>query len=395
MATEAQVAANRLNAARSTGPRTAQGQAIVAQNAIKHGVFAHQDVILGEDREVYESRRRRLLAELQPVGEMEALLAQRIVSLSWRLQRVERLQNETFDFLLGKEIEESLEPYGDLLSPRDQQEIEESPDYNLSLAAGRTAAQDYSEDRVLERLSLHERRIENSLYKAMSQLQSRQLARKGQSAEGASHGLTRGNTQAAGLGDRATPSQPDHRQAALDDATRPGSQQPVADCAKQSQSPPDDGGHSPPYETEWAKQSQSPAVECGHDTPYETGPAGGCRREEDTKRAKQSQSPPVEGQHSPACETGRRSMRNKPNFRTRGEPGGGYGRTDRRPCKTKPISGVCSRRQGGPASSAARRVAYSCDTPALRPQAVPRGANAVGTRCDPHRFRGKCLPASL
>jgi hypothetical protein len=94
MATEAQINANRSNAQKSTGPRTKVGKAVVAQNAIKHGLFAHQDVIAEEDPQQYEEHRRRFLAELSPAGEKQGLLAGRIVSLAWRLKRAERLQTD-------------------------------------------------------------------------------------------------------------------------------------------------------------------------------------------------------------------------------------------------------------------------------------------------------------
>src|SRR5512142_2634349 len=109
MATEAQITANRSNAQKSTGPRTKVGKATVAGNAIKHGFFAHQDLIAEDDPQQYQDHCRRLLAELSPAGERQGLLAGRIVSLAWRLKRAERLQNELFDYLLAQEVQRSME----------------------------------------------------------------------------------------------------------------------------------------------------------------------------------------------------------------------------------------------------------------------------------------------
>jgi len=46
MASAAQTSANRLNAQKSTGPRTPEGKAVVSQNAVKHGLLAQQVVLL-------------------------------------------------------------------------------------------------------------------------------------------------------------------------------------------------------------------------------------------------------------------------------------------------------------------------------------------------------------
>jgi hypothetical protein len=50
MGAEAQVNADRLHAQESTGPRTAEGRAAVALNAVKHGLRARAVVLPGEGR---------------------------------------------------------------------------------------------------------------------------------------------------------------------------------------------------------------------------------------------------------------------------------------------------------------------------------------------------------
>jgi hypothetical protein len=49
MAPDRQIAANRENAKRSTGPRSEAGKARSARNALKHGLSAEHVVMLGED----------------------------------------------------------------------------------------------------------------------------------------------------------------------------------------------------------------------------------------------------------------------------------------------------------------------------------------------------------
>jgi hypothetical protein len=60
-ATEAQIHANRANAQKSTGPRTPAGKAVVAQNAVKHGLSARLDVIRGEDQAEFDRHREGML----------------------------------------------------------------------------------------------------------------------------------------------------------------------------------------------------------------------------------------------------------------------------------------------------------------------------------------------
>jgi len=217
MATEAQVSANRSNAAKSTGPKTTQGKAIVAQNAIKHGLLARQNVIMGEDQQEFDLHRGEFLDELDPAGTMETFLAERIVSLTWRLRRAERVQNEVFESLLAQELKESMRAFLDELSPKDEERLRRDPGTDPTYAIGRMVAKDFFRERVLDRLLMHERRIEGSLHRTMANLEHLRLKRKLEP------------------GDSSIPSEPDHRQASLDDATRAGGEL-VSDCVKQTQS---------------------------------------------------------------------------------------------------------------------------------------------------------------
>ena len=97
MATQAQILANRRNAQKSTGPRTIEGKAAVSQNAVKHGLLARHTVITSETQADFNLHRDRILADLDPLRATESVLAERIVSLSWRLKRAERIQNKAID----------------------------------------------------------------------------------------------------------------------------------------------------------------------------------------------------------------------------------------------------------------------------------------------------------
>ena len=102
MATKAQIEANRRNAKKSTGPRSKEGKEKSAKNAQKHGLFSQKDVIAGENQADYDMLRMELIEEFKPIGPTGNILAERIVSLTWRLMRTERLQNLTLDSMIEK-----------------------------------------------------------------------------------------------------------------------------------------------------------------------------------------------------------------------------------------------------------------------------------------------------
>ncbi len=183
MATEAQTNANRQNAEKSTGPRTAEGKAAVSQNALKHGLFSSETVVNGEDQAEFDLYREAMIGEMWPVGVIESSLAERIVSLSWRLRRTERMQNQALNELLKWLVTPSpIQLYAQSLTPPHMRTSEEDIKCNIpepKMALGRVARRDWGAgDKVLERLMMYEQRIESSMYKTMNKLKQFQLIRR-------------------------------------------------------------------------------------------------------------------------------------------------------------------------------------------------------------------------
>ena len=171
MSSQKQITANRQNAQNSTGPKTEEGKAAVSQNAIKHGLTARQDVIATESQELYDLHRHKMLIDLNPIGATEFMLAERIVSLSWRLDRAVTIQTQVTDALL----EDFERVHKNTLKDHDPYyPSRKNPDLKL----GSAVRNDIRENIILDRLLMYERRIERSLYKTMAELRDIQKSRK-------------------------------------------------------------------------------------------------------------------------------------------------------------------------------------------------------------------------
>ena len=113
MATRKQIESNRKNALVSTGPVTSEGKAIVAQNAVKHGIFA-KDLLITvgdgkEDEQEYSELLDGLIVSLHPTGQMECLLVEKIAADYWRLRRVLRFETGSIRKILDMAINDYYE----------------------------------------------------------------------------------------------------------------------------------------------------------------------------------------------------------------------------------------------------------------------------------------------
>jgi hypothetical protein len=116
-----------------------------AHNATKHGILSRESLVKGESEADLVDFGKRLRAQLAPVGELEFLLVDRIVSTAWRLRRLVSVETMLFD-----------------------------KEQALDQAFG-----NYGREKM-GALSRYEVTLERSLYKALHELQRLQAARDGQ-----------------------------------------------------------------------------------------------------------------------------------------------------------------------------------------------------------------------
>lgn len=200
MTSDKQVQANRRNALESTGPNTPEGKASVRHNAIKHGLLSRDTLLPNEDEAALDELGKSLRTELQPMGEMENLLVERIVSATWRLRRLGRVEAGIFAWELFAEradqarkqastykkyMYDALQDenfiitddtkYQEALSKADKMEAEQEAE---TATLGRSFIRDAEKTDAFSKLSRYETTIERSLYKALHELQRLQAARR-------------------------------------------------------------------------------------------------------------------------------------------------------------------------------------------------------------------------
>lgn len=170
MVSEKQIAANRLNAQKSTGPRTTRGKAKSSANALKHGLTAERAVVRGEDPEEYREFVQGMFAALDPQDAMEAELAGQVISFAWRLRRAAPYEACLVGPVLARREERARElKVGDEVPPLNgdwmiAEAISELPDFFGSV------------DR-------HETHLERGYYQALNALDRRQKERREREAE--------------------------------------------------------------------------------------------------------------------------------------------------------------------------------------------------------------------
>src|SRR5215470_11080155 len=98
--------ANRRNAQKSTGPRTAEGKAKSRLNAARHRITAQVNLLPPEEHEAAQKFCQPIFEGLHPEGPEEIQLAQAIADNYWRLNQARTAITNRFALTVGSESPE-------------------------------------------------------------------------------------------------------------------------------------------------------------------------------------------------------------------------------------------------------------------------------------------------
>jgi hypothetical protein len=154
---ERKIEANRRNALKSTGPKTEEGKARASRNALKHGLCAESPrvaVVLEEDPAAYEEFAREMLEDLKPRGAVQRALADRIVFVAWKLQRVPEIEAQFFASIEGTVQHRRRDEHG-----------------MRTLATVAETIAEHGPQAYFGRLQMYELRLERSFHAGLRQLE--------------------------------------------------------------------------------------------------------------------------------------------------------------------------------------------------------------------------------
>ena len=92
-----QFEANRRNALKSTGPRTAAGKQTSRRNAVRHGLTAETVISALEDAKDYQAFEAAITADYDAQSAVERELVLRLASILWRLRRATIMETGLFE----------------------------------------------------------------------------------------------------------------------------------------------------------------------------------------------------------------------------------------------------------------------------------------------------------
>jgi hypothetical protein len=135
-----QLAANRANAAQSTGPNTPEGKARSSQNSVKHGFTASTFAVVRlEDLHEIDNLKTDLVSTYKPVNSQELFALERMALAQQAILRAARLESGLFTTALNETLDTNDHPFTPMskeLAGAGDLEITRAQNRNYCLADG-------------------------------------------------------------------------------------------------------------------------------------------------------------------------------------------------------------------------------------------------------------------
>jgi hypothetical protein len=179
LASDKQLAANKANARKSTGPRTQAGKARSRLNSRKHGLTAKLLVIGNEDPAEFEELRAALIERYDPQGAAEGELVDYLAGIYWRLRRFPLFEAAILAARQAQVADEHREDQARLSRPKGEEAEDEVEgdekgamcDAERQIRLGRALIKDGVWNDALGKLSRHEATLYNALRKTLTLLE--------------------------------------------------------------------------------------------------------------------------------------------------------------------------------------------------------------------------------
>lgn len=146
------------------GPKTEAGKAVTRLNAISHGLLSKEVLMDGEDGKILSRMTDALYEQMQPAGELESFLVDRMAAEMWRMRRA--MAGERRHAVVAKERALNVMQLDELFG---------------SSKGAKVAAADTAllVDSDTEKIMRYATAIERSFFRTLHELQRLQSARMG------------------------------------------------------------------------------------------------------------------------------------------------------------------------------------------------------------------------
>jgi len=160
MTSEKQIAANRINAQSSTGPKRPETKAKTRLNAMRDGITGQVITLSEEDAPVFEALKAELIADLAPKTVMELRLANSIAWDTWRLDHLRAVEMNMY--ALGTQDTETTDNW-------------DTPELDTAFSSVVTFEKQSARFALM---SIYEQRLNRTIHKNMEKLSELQAERK-------------------------------------------------------------------------------------------------------------------------------------------------------------------------------------------------------------------------